>query len=220
MHIILRGNDRKVIVADDEDLLMLRTTLMSAASKHGLLVHAYVFMTNHVHLLATPARAESTPKTLQQLGRVYVQYFNRRYRRTGTLWEGRYRATAVEAETYLIHVMRYIELNPVRAGMVRRAEDYQWSSYRTNALGVIDTLVTPHWVYMQIDTNDRARQASYTALFDFAHTEAELTGIRASVNKGWALGGQQFLAQLAQLSDRRVTPQRAGRPKNTIIIRV
>jgi putative transposase len=123
LHIILRGNDRKAIVANDEDLLFLRTTLTDGAAKHDLRVHAYVIMTNHLHLLATPVRPDSAPKTLQRLGRIYVQYFNRRYRRTGTLWEGRYRATAVEAEAYLIHLMRYIELNPVRAGMVIRAED-------------------------------------------------------------------------------------------------
>jgi putative transposase len=168
LHIILRGNDRKAIVGNDEDLLFFRTTLADAAAKHDLRVHAYVIMTNHLHLLATPKKPDSAPKTLQRLGRIYVQYFNRRYRRTGTLWEGRYRATAVEAEAYLIHLMRYIELNPVRAGMVARADEYAWSSFRANALGAADALVTPHSVYLSIDSDSERRRVAYTELFDAA----------------------------------------------------
>jgi putative transposase len=213
LHIILRGNDRKAIVGNGEDLLFLRTTLTDAAAKHDLRVHTYVIMTNHLHLLATPAKPDSAPKTLQRFRRIYVQYFNRRYRRTGTLWEGRYRATAVEAEAYLIHLMRYIELNPVRAGMVTRADDYAWSSFRANALGVADALVMPHSVYLSIDGDAERRRVAYSELFDAAHTEHELTAIRHSVNKGWALGGEGFLQQLERLSTRRVVAQSAGRPK-------
>ncbi len=217
LHIILRGNDRKAIAGNDEDLLFFRTTLAGAAAKHGLRVHAYVIMTNHLHLLATPTKPDSAPKTLQGLGRIYVQYFNRRYRRTGTLWEGRYRATAVEAEAYLIHLMRYIELNPVRAAMVARAEDYAWSSFRANGLGVADALVTLHSVYESIDRDAELRRKFYAALFDEAHSEHELTAIRNSVNKGWALGSDGFLQQLEQLSKRRAVAQSAGRPKREVL---
>ena len=113
-HVILRGNNRDVIFASDEDCEFFKEVLAEAARRYALAIHAYVLMTNHLHLLATPGTADSLPKTLQSLGRRYVQYFNYRYRRTGTLWEGRYRATVIETETYLFECMRYIELNPVR----------------------------------------------------------------------------------------------------------
>lgn len=214
LHIMLRGNDRKAIVGNDEDLLLLRTTLAAAAAKHGLRIHAYVFMTNHLHVLATPAKLDSAPKTMQGLGRTYVQYFNRRYRRTGTLWEGRYRATAIEAEAYLIQLMRYIELNPVRAGMVATAGDYAWSSFRANAQGAEDRMVSPHSVYQGISHDDQQRRDSYARLFDAAHSGNDLAAIRYSANTGWALGGEGFLQQLALLSTRRVVAQQPGRPRS------
>ena len=128
-------------------------------------IHAYVFMTNHVHLLATPATAASLPKMLQAIGRVYVQYFNTVHRRTGTLWEGRYRAAIVDDERYLLTCMRYIELNPVRAGMVADPADYPWSSHRATAYGAMDRLITPHAEYRQLDGVATARRAAYRELF-------------------------------------------------------
>ena len=152
-HIIQRGNNRQVIFAAEADYRFFRDALVEAAAGHRLAIHAYVWMTNHVHLLATPAFEDSISKTLQSVGRRYVQYFNYTYKRSGTLWEGRYRATVVDSERYLLTLMRYIELNPVRAGMVAAPQDYPWSSYRRNALGAggpdADWL-TSHKEYMQL----------------------------------------------------------------------
>ena len=134
-HIILRGNNRQAIFAAEQDYLFFRDCLVEAARRFGLGVHAYVWMTHHVHLLATPNDVASLPKTLQSAGRRYVQYFNVTYGRSGTLWEGRYRATVIDSEPYLLTRMRYVEENPVRAGMVVNPGAYRWSSYPANALG-------------------------------------------------------------------------------------
>lgn len=134
-HVIQRGNNRDVIFVAEADYRFYLDKLKDACDRMGCEVHAYVLMTNHVHLLMTPYEENSLGRVMQSLGRRYVQYFNYRYRRTGTLWEGRYRATLIDAESYLLTCYRYIELNPVRAGMVSHPGDYPWSSYRSNALG-------------------------------------------------------------------------------------
>ena len=149
-HIIQRGNNRQVIFAADADFQFFRDALIDAADNHGLAIHAYVWMTNHIHLLATPKEEDSISKVFQSVGRKYVQYFNYTYQRSGTLWEGRYRATVVDSERYLLTVMRYIELNPVRADMVAHPRDYAWSSYRRNAdgeAGANADWLTPHREY-------------------------------------------------------------------------
>ena len=148
LHIIQRGNNREPIFADDQDYHFYQECLQESAERHGLAIHAYVFMTNHVHLLATPQTTESVGKTLQSLGRRYVQYFNYTYDRTGTLWEGRYKATLIDSDRYLLTCMRYIELNPVRAGMVDHPRDYPWCSYAANALGEDNLLITPPTIFI------------------------------------------------------------------------
>ncbi len=215
LHLILRGNDRKPIVGEEDDLHFLRSTLSGAAKRHNLAIHAYVLMTNHLHLLATPMDASSAPKAMQRFGRLYVQYFDRRYQRTGTLFEGRYRATAIQADTYLVRLMHYFELNPVRAGMVAQAGDYKWSSHRGNALSVADDLISPHAVYASLGADVSTRSAAYLEMFQsmgVARNDAELARIRDCVNKGWAMGDGAFLSGLADLTKRRTTIGRAGRP--------
>jgi putative transposase len=159
-HIIQRGNNRQVIFGADADYQFFRDALVEAAEKNGLGVDAYVWMTNHVRLLATPEADGSISKTFQSVGRRYVQYFNYVYKRSGTLWEGRYRATVVDSERYLLTLMRYIELNPVRAGMVPLPQDYPWSSHRRNALGEggknADWL-QPHAEYVRLGRQDADR---------------------------------------------------------------
>ena len=212
-HIILRGNNREPIFLNEEDCLFFKEALQDAAKRNGLAIHAYVFMTNHLHLLASPATEESIPKTLQSLGRRYVQYFNFRHQRTGTLWEGRYRATIVEAETYLFECMRYIELNPVRAGMVRKPGEHTWSSYLANVGMVLDPLVKPHRLYRSLGLDDEARHKAYKALVQQPMDAAMLKIIRDSTNKGWAMGGGRFMNKIEALTDRRVAPLPKGRPK-------
>lgn len=215
-HIILRGNNREPIFANDEDCQFFKEVLLDAAKRHSLAVHAYVLMTNHVHLLASPATAASIPKTLQSIGRRYVQYFNYRYRRTGTLWEGRYRATVVDAENYLLECMRYIELNPVRAGMVRHPGEHRWSSYLANVEGKEDGLVTPHSIYRRLAKEENARRQAYRALVKMPMDAAMLDDIRESTNKGWAMGGGRFREKIERLSARRAAPLPKGRPKQTL----
>jgi putative transposase len=215
-HIILRGNNRQVIFAADADYHMFRDALVEAAGRYGLAIHAYVWMSNHVHLLASPVTEESISKTLQSVGRRYVQYFNATYARTGTLWEGRYRATVVDSETYLLRLMHYIEMNPVRAGMVARAADYAWSSHRRYANaddGANSAWLEPHAQYLALGRTDHARQAAYSALFKTLTPPAQLTAIRDATNKGWALGSARFAEEIELLSKRRALSMGRGRPR-------
>ena len=149
-HIIIRGNNREPVFATNEDYRFFLDKLADAAKKHQCDIHAYVLMTNHIHLLATPNTLDGISKMMQMLGRYYVQYFNSTYKRSGTLWEGRYKASLIDSESYALLCYRYIELNPVRAGMVEHPSEYPWSSYRANALGQYDALVTPQFMYFAL----------------------------------------------------------------------
>lgn len=215
-HIIQRGNNRQIIFAADADYQFFRDALVEAASKHGLQIHAYVWMTNHIHLLATPEFENSISKVFQSVGRKYVQYFNYTYRRSGTLWEGRYRATVVDSEPYLLTLMRYIELNPVRAGMVQNPADYPWSSHAWNALGrggLNGDWLEAHEEYLRLGQNVEARQLAYRALFEAEINSADMANIRESTHKGWALGSEKFQATIELLSQRRAASKGIGRPK-------
>ena len=212
-HIIQRGNNRQAIFAADGDYLAYLEWLKQAAEQYGLHIHAYVLMTNHVHLLATPIAADSIGKTLQSLGRRYVQYFNFSYGRTGTLWEGRYRATVVDAENYLLACSRYIELNPLRAAMVEAPSAYRWSSYRCNALGEEDGLVIGHDLYQRLGRSAEQRQSAYRDLFQQAVADGFLSTVRDATNKGWALGNERFRTQVEALTARRAAPLSRGRAR-------
>lgn len=209
-HVIVRGNNRAEIFCAEADYRFYLEKLQSACTKHGCLVHAYVLMTNHVHLLITPQEEQGLSKALQMLGRYYVQYFNYSYQRTGTLWEGRYKATLIDSEAYLLTCMRYIELNPVRAGMVAHPSEYPWSSYRCNALVQPDELVTPHPEYLRLGRTDEARQAAYRLLFRHHLSESSLAEIREATNKAWALGNDRFKQRIQQQLERRVEPRAKG----------
>ena len=215
-HIIQRGNNRQVIFVADADYMFFRDSLVEASKKHGLTIHAYVWMTNHIHLLATPESENSISKVFQSVGRRYVQYFNYTYQRSGTLWEGRYRATVVDSERYLLTLMRYIELNPVRAEMVAHPRDYPWSSYRFNADGVInpntDWLV-PHLQYRRLGRNQAEKRSAYRQLFRASISASDLKEIRECSHKGWALGSERFRAEIEELSGRRAISKGVGRPR-------
>ena len=212
LHVIQRGNNREAVFARDADFRAFLDYLAHAIRRHGVLVHAYVLMTNHVHLLATPLYKPSLPKALQSVGRRYVQYFNRAHQRSGTLWEGRYRATVVDSERYLLTCMRYIELNPVRAGIERLPGEYRWSSYHANARGAPDMLVSPHEIYARLGRSDPERQSAYHELFRAQPPEIDVEAIREATNKNWALGGEKFKQRIESLSGRRPDRMRMGRP--------
>jgi putative transposase len=215
-HIIQRGNNRQAIFAAESDYQFFRDCLVEAAGRFGLAIHAYVWMTNHIHLLATPAYEDSISKTFQSAGRKYVQYFNFAYRRTGTLWEGRYRATVVDTENYLLKLMRYIDMNPVRAGMVTHPRDYPWSSHRHYAYGdegLNHLWLTAHDEYLKLDRDPKARREAYRALFKSELDAVDLATIRDSTHKGWALGSEAFQKEIEALGQRRAAPAPKGRPR-------
>ena len=215
-HIIQRGNNRQAIFASDEDYQFFRDALIDASVKHDLALHAYVFMTNHIHLLATPGAEDSISKVFQSVGRRYVQHFNFKYKRSGTLWEGRYRATVVDSERYLLTVMRYIELNPVRADMVAHPRSYPWSSYAYNAGGEAGANVNwlvAHREYLRLGRTAQERQEAYRQLFKAAVPRDDLAAIRDCTHKGWALGSERFTKKIEALTQRRSISKGVGRPK-------
>src|SRR5713101_6710255 len=188
-HIIQRGNNRSACFYAQEDYRRYLDTLREQATKFGCAIHAYVLMTNHVHLLLTPEKPESAGLLMKHLGQRYVQYVNRSYRRSGTLWEGRFRSCLVQSEHYLLACARYIELNPVRAAMVSHPRQYPWSSYRINAEGKASNLIVPHDQYRALGRSDRARREAYRALFRARLEAAAVNEIRLATNGGFVLGG-------------------------------
>ena len=184
--------------------------LAEACSKFQCDLHAYVLMTNHVHLLITPSTKNGISKVMQSIGRYYVQYFNFQYQRTGTLWEGRYKATLLDSDYYLLACSRYIELNPVRAAMVRFPEEYPWSSYHGNALGKEDMLLEEHRVYQALGKDTVERCKKYKALFEHHISEKVIDDIREATNKAWVLGNDKFKDQIENLSKRQCSPKPKG----------
>ncbi|MGN8200541.1 transposase [Salinisphaera sp. RV14] len=213
-HVIQRGNNRQACFFDEDDYLFYLECLQTAAGVSGCDVHAYVLMTNHVHLLVTPHRDRAVSRMMQSVGRRYVGQVNRRHERTGTLWEGRYRASPVESERYLLACYRYIELNPVRAqGMADMPDDYRWSSYHANALGRGDAWLTPHSLYNALGPTAAARQHAYRELFRIPLTAETEHEIRLSARQGVVLGSEAFRERIGQSLNIRATPGRRGRPK-------
>ena len=211
-HVIQRGNNRQPIFVDDADRDTLLALLADHARKFSVAVHAYVLMPNHLHLLATPQTADGLPLTMQAVGRSYVRYFNNRHGRSGTLWEGRYRSTVLEAERYLLACMVYLDLNPVRHGLVVQPADYPWSSH-AHARGLRnDRLITPHALFWALGNTPFAREAAYAALVQAGISAATTAELTASALAGWALGDEKFALDLQRQTQRRVTKSRAGRP--------
>lgn len=215
-HVIQRGNNRSICFASEQDFAAYANWLKEYSQKFHVSIHAWVFMTNHVHLLVTPTINNGLSEMMQALGRRYVQYFNYQHDRSGTLWEGRFRSNVVQSESYLLQCYRYIELNPVRAGMVDDPSEYHWSSYRCNAFGIKSELCTPHEEYLKLGRRKEVKRlAAYRTLFK-AHIGGELLEqIRGSVNKGLVLGNDRFKNEVAMLSGQRTRPAKMGRPKKS-----
>lgn len=218
-HVIQRGNNREACFYDEADYKAYLSFLKDAAIKYQVAIHAFVLMTNHVHLLVTPGNEHGISRMMQAQGRKYVQYFNFTYGRTGTLWEGRYKSTLVDADNYLLTVCRYIELNPVRAGMATHASEYPWSSYQSNALGKAIQLLTTHPLYQQLGKTDAQRQSAYRALFRGRMSERDLAAIREAANKAWVLGDDRFKAQIEAKTGRRPVPLGRGGDRKSVVFR-
>lgn len=210
-HIIQRGNNRSACFYAEDDYWKYLDTLKEQAHTFGCAIHAYVLMTNHVHLLLTPARQDSAALMMKHLGQRYVQYVNRSYRRSGTLWEGRFRSCLTQSEDYVLACYRYIELNPVRANMVQRPGDYPWSSYRANGDGHANPMLTPHAEYLRLGVTKAVRQATYRGLLATKLDGTLLDTIRQATNGNFALGNRRFQEETARMLKRRVTPSSALR---------
>jgi len=212
-HVIQRGNNRQPIFGSDADRQFFLDLLRDSAARHEVAVHAYVLMDNHFHLLVTPSSAGSLPKFMQALGRAYVRHFNDTHGRSGTLWEGRYRAALLQADRYLLPCMAYIDLNPVRAGWVAQAEDYAWSSHRQYAGLRVDKYLSPHPLVWGLGNTPFARETRYRDMVRQGVSEQQQRELTESALAGWALGEPDFVGQLQQETTRRLSRGGPGRPR-------
>jgi putative transposase len=212
LHIIQRGNNRQACFFADEDYGFYLDWLQEYSRGTGCAIHAYVLMTNHVHLLLTPKHKESAGNLMKRLGQRYVQYINRSYKRSGTLWEGRFRSSVIQQDTYLLTCQRYIELNPVRAGMVNHPGEYKWSSYRVNGQGEPSEFIKVHPLYHDLG-HDAERISAYRELFRHELEPGEIDKIRKATNGNFALGSNHFQEEIGNMLGRRVAPGQAGRPR-------
>ena len=212
VHAVQRGNNHGACFFREEDRAFYLHHLGRLLRPSGCILHAYCLMTNHVHLLLTPLHVSSCGLLMKHLGQLHSQYVNRTYGRTGTLWEGRFRSCLVQAEDYLLACYRYIELNPVRAGLVDHPRQYRWSSYRTNAEAETSELVIQHEEYLRLGGNAGDRRRAYRALFDSDPGSERSDEIREATNGNFALGSEAFRGEMAAALGRRVEPAKAGRP--------
>jgi len=213
VHVVQRGNNRDAVFFAEEDYQAYLNWLEEGARRYDCAIHAYVLMTNHTHILVTPGARDSVSRLLQYVGRHYVPYVNNKNGRSGTLWEGRFKASLIDAEAYLLACYRYIELNPVRAKMVAAPGEYPWSSYRSNALGVNNSLLTGHPLYLALDANVQTRQSKYRALFGTHLEKNLLSEVRNCLNTGTPLGNERFHRQIEAVLQVKVGQSRRGRPR-------
>mgnify|MGYP001806556246 CR=1 FL=1 len=211
-HIVQRAHNRAACFFAEEDYQAYRHWLGESLQKTGSHLHAYVLMTNHVHLLLIPQAPEDIPHLVITLGRRFVQYINKIYRRTGTLWDSRYKSSLIQTDTYLLRCQRYIEINPVRADMVRDPGEYPWSSYRANGLGASDPLLSPHALYLELGASPDSRQAAYRELFRTDLDEVALAELRLAIQQSQPIGNERFLQQIEQMTGQRREARPRGRP--------
>ena len=211
-HVVQRGNNRDACFFTDDDYRFYLDVLSDACRRYQVHVHAYVLMTNHVHLLLTPKFGESVSRVMQSLGRRYVQYVNKTYRRCGTLWESRHKASLVDAEHYLLACYRYIELNPVAARMVNHPADYRWSSFSCNGWGRRDDLVNPHALYLALAEDALSRQSCYRELFSSHLSKKLVHEIRTALYFSMPLGNDRFRQQIERALGRSIGQAKRGRP--------
>lgn len=214
VHVFQGGYNREPVFSDDGDYLAYLRFLKASADAHGCLVHAYVLMTNHVHLLVTPKTTDSISLLFQSIGRHFVPYINKTYQRRGSVWEGRHKGNILEPEAYFLICMRYIEMNPVRAGMVEYPAQYRWSSYAANAQGIDNAIIRPHELYLALDKTIETRQAAYRGLFATSIQPDDLELIRASLHSGTPLGNDLFKQQIESVLGCSVGFSKRGRPLN------
>jgi putative transposase len=211
-HVIQRGNNRESCFFSDEDRAFYLFQLNRLLPRSDCRLHAYCLMTNHVHLLLTPRIATACGLLMKGIAQLYAQYINKNYRRSGYLWEGRYKSCLVQSENYVLACYRYIELNPVRAGLAERPDQYPWSSYAANGTGEPSSLIEPHDEYVALARDSHERQAVYRGLFGSLLASEQMNEIRNATNGGYALGSAQFKRAVSKAAGRRVEKGAAGRP--------
>ncbi|NOQ36393.1 MAG: transposase [Methylococcaceae bacterium] len=212
VHAFQRGHNKEAVFFDDEDYLVYLRCLKESSDKYGCHIHAYVLMTNHVHLLLTPEKSDSISLLFQNIGRHFVPYINKTYQRRGSLWEGRHKGNIIDTENYLFACMRYIEMNPVRANMVNHPAKYRWSSYAANSQGIDNAIIHKHPQYQALALTPAEQQQAYQALFDVKTDKEELELIRSSLHSGTPLGSDKFKQQIEISLGRKVGKNTKGRP--------
>ena len=214
LHVVQRGNNRARCFNSDADLTLYLGLLNQFSKPLGIGVHAYVLMPNHVHLLLSSDNPFAVSDFMKQVGQRYAQFFNRTYGRTGGFWEGRFHSSIVDTDRYLLVCHRYIELNPVRAGLCASPHAYEWSSFGTNALGRPSLFLRQHEQYLFLGVDELSRREAYAGLFDGGISEEELARIRRSITSGYPLGSDDFIDRLENELGRRARFGRAGRPRH------
>jgi len=212
-HVVQRGNNRQATFFEDIDYEVYLSLVNEACDRYRCEIHAYVLMTNHVHILATPLEKESVSRMMQYVGRHYVPYVNQKYCRTGTLWEGRFKAAIVETATYLLACYRYIELNPVRAGIVSNPGQYRWSSFARNGLSSNDELIKEHAEYLNLGNSEQQRAENYRLLFEEFISEDELNFLRTHTQSGTPLGNSKFREEIEAVLAMQTGHPSRGRPE-------
>jgi putative transposase len=217
-HVMQRGHNREPVFFEAQDYLEYLKILKRVSDACHCAIHAYVLMTNHIHLLLTPAAGDAISRLFQECGRQYVGYINHTYCRRGTLWEGRHKGIIVESTAYLLTCMRYIERNPVRAGIVARPADYRWSSYAANALGEDNCIISPHDEYVHLGQTLLQRREAYRALCAAELTAEALGRIRNCTQSGTPMGSERFKEQIEKTLRRKVGGEKRGRPPRTRVL--
>ncbi|MFZ6862949.1 transposase [Undibacterium sp. Ji67W] len=217
-HVIQRSHDGIALFKDDEDYRYFLNVALQATRQFKLAVHAYVLMPDHIHFALTPSDEQGLSRMMQYIGRYYVPYFNRKYQRSGSLWQGRFKATVIQAETYFLPCSVYMETNPVRSGLVSDATDYPWSSYQHHIGQRADMLVSDHPIFWALGNTPFQREANYKEMIAASLSKKEINLLSESTNKGWLLGSAAFKIEMAKLSARRVEPARPGRPRKPVSV--
>ena len=217
-HLVQRGNNRSACFFDAEDREYYLDLLSQVLVRCGVALHAYVLMTNHIHLLVTPEHADSISRMTRLVGSRYAQFVNKKYHRTGTLWEGRHKSSPVDTQTYLLKCYRYIEMNPVRALMVSGPEEYPWSSYATNAMGIDNELVSPHQAYRCLGTSKKERCIAYAEIVNQALDHQSVEAIRRAAFQCYPLGDEAFRQEVEATLGVPLGQQGRGRPRKGVAL--
>ena len=202
LHIIHRGNNRQDILESEDDMVRIKEDIELSLSKSNCNLHAYVIMTNHLHLLITPKNKEQLAKFMQSMANRYVRYFNAKHQRTGTIWEGRFKSCLVDSDHYLFTLYKYIEMNPIKASMVKDIADYEWTSYRHNALNQTDSLITEHKLYKDLGTSAKQRCESYREMSDALNITTQESKITEATMRGEVYGSKEFHSKINDLISR------------------